>query len=117
MRHEDFKEHEKVFEEGDFGDKFYIVLSGRVTVYKGVPTEIGTSIQRRLVDLNQGDSFGELALESNQPRLASVTATQDSILVTLSRDEYQKIISSLSQFKLQEIVSFYKNLPLFHYLS
>lgn len=45
MRHEDFKEHERVFEEGDFGDKFYIVLSGRVTVYKGVPTEIGTSIQ------------------------------------------------------------------------
>jgi CRP-like cAMP-binding protein len=62
MRVEFFTERAKVFDEGETGDKFYIVLTGRVTVYKGVKSEIGTMMLRRLVDLNEGDSFGELAL-------------------------------------------------------
>ena len=44
MKVESFQEREKVFDEGEEGDKFYIVLSGRVTVYKGVKTMIGTTI-------------------------------------------------------------------------
>ena len=43
-------------------------------------------ILRRLVDLSVGDSFGELALESNQPRAATVIATMDSLLIVLRRD-------------------------------
>lgn len=42
MRMERFHEREKVFSEGDDGDKFYIILSGRCTVYKSTKTEIGT---------------------------------------------------------------------------
>ena len=58
--------------EGEMGDKFYIILQGIVSVFKGVKSEIGSIIlvsllklilQRRVVDLNAGDSFGELALE------------------------------------------------------
>ena len=44
MKVEEVSERQKIFEEGDEGDKFYIVLAGRVTVYKGVKTEIGTKI-------------------------------------------------------------------------
>jgi CRP-like cAMP-binding protein len=67
--------------------------------------------------LNKGDSFGELALANNAPRAATIIAAMDTNLVTLSRAEYQKIISSLNQFKIQEIILFFKNLPLFNYLS
>ena len=44
MKVEEVNERQKIFEEGDEGDKFYIVLAGRVTVYKSVKTEIGTKI-------------------------------------------------------------------------
>ncbi len=86
MRVEYFSERAKVFDEGETGDKFYIVLTGKVTVYKVVKSEIVTMILRRLVDLSVGDSFGELALESNQPRAATVIATMDSHLIVLRRD-------------------------------
>ena len=48
MRTEKFQEREKVFSEGDTGDKFYIILSGRCTVYKSIKTEIGTEILVKL---------------------------------------------------------------------
>ena len=56
-------------------------------------------------------------MESSNPRAATVIATLDSELVTLSRDQYQQIVSNLNQYKVQEIVQFFKNLPLFHYLA
>jgi CRP-like cAMP-binding protein len=44
MRVESVKERQTVFEEGETGDKFYIVLKGRVTVFKNCKTEIGSTI-------------------------------------------------------------------------
>ena len=64
-------------------------------------------MKRRLVDLNKGDSFGELALESNNPRAATVAATLDARLITLAREEYQEIISGVNQARLKEKVSFF----------
>jgi hypothetical protein len=41
----------------------------------------------------------------------------DSYLVTLRRDEYQSVLSKMNLFKTEETVQFFKNLPLFHYLT
>jgi hypothetical protein len=39
-----FKERQNVVVEGEIGDKFYIVHTGRVGVFKGVKSEIGSII-------------------------------------------------------------------------
>lgn len=44
MSIEFFKERQNVVLEGAIGDKFYIIHTGRVGVFKGVKSEIGTII-------------------------------------------------------------------------
>ena len=61
-----------VFHEGDDGDMFWVIESGRAVV---------TSDGRFLADLGPGDSFGEIALLRSVPRTATVSAAADSELV------------------------------------
>jgi len=42
--------------------------------------------------LNPGDSFGELALQQDAPRAATVMAAVDTWLITLNKEAYQNII-------------------------
>src|SRR6185437_4620015 len=55
-------------EEGDRGREFFVLLEGEADVTKG-DTSINT--------IREGDFFGEIALVTEMPRTASVTATTD----------------------------------------
>jgi CRP-like cAMP-binding protein len=63
MRLEQYGHNEVVFEQGEKGTSFYVILSGEVLIYKHTSTlsGIGENIER-VADLKAGDSFGELAL-------------------------------------------------------
>ncbi len=68
-----------VFSEGDTGDLFYVIESGTVDV----------SIAGKVVNsLVAGDSFGEIALLRNIPRMASITTTSDLTAYTIGRDRF-----------------------------
>jgi CRP/FNR family transcriptional regulator, cyclic AMP receptor protein len=65
-------------EEGDRGREFFVLLEGEADVTKG-DTSINT--------MREGDFFGEIALVTEMPRTASVTATTDvRVLVITERD-------------------------------
>jgi MFS family permease len=69
---------EPVIRAGDSGDRFYIVREG----------ELEIDAQGLHSAAREGDYFGEIALLRDVPRTASVTATVDSRLYALQRDDF-----------------------------
>ena len=66
-----------VIREGDPGDRFYVLAAGAVRVERH---------GRHLRDMvTVGDGFGEIALLRDVPRTATVTATQETVLLTIER--------------------------------
>lgn len=72
---------ETVFGEGDIGSGMYIIRSGRVRI--AMKDEQGKD--RVQAELEAGDFFGEIALTTPRPRIATATATEETVLVGLFR--------------------------------
>lgn len=68
-----------VVTEGEESDRFFIIESGLVEV-----TQDGVMLRRE----GPGDFFGEIGLLRDVPRTATVTAVEDTVLMTLGRDEF-----------------------------
>jgi CRP-like cAMP-binding protein len=76
-----------LFEEGDTGDAFYIVLEGEAEVRRGTG--------RRLNSVGVGGWFGELALLDAAPRSASVVATSDLEVAVLGARIFRTLLREL----------------------
>ena len=73
-----------VFEKGTTGNQMYVVLGGKVGVFDG-PKQIAT--------LKVGETFGEMALLSHEPRTATVRAMEDTKLFILNEHIFQKLLT------------------------
>ena len=78
-----------LFEAGDPGDRFYMVVRGAVDVF--VPGAAGR-MQRRNT-LQDGDYFGEMALLRDVARCATVRTTKPSLLLTLRREPFMNLVA------------------------
>jgi HEAT repeat protein len=74
-----------VFEKGAAGDSMYVIVSGRVRVYDG---------ERTIGELGPRDIFGELALLDPEPRLASISAVDDTTLLRLDREAFAELMAA-----------------------
>jgi CRP-like cAMP-binding protein len=75
-----FSQGSRVFEQGSHGDAFYVICEGSVSVFR---YEGGQ--RKELAVLNSGAFFGEMALLSGAPRMASVeSASEDTQLLEIS---------------------------------
>lgn len=90
-----FSEGRIVVQEGDPGDKFYLIVRGKLDVFKS--TEYGT--EQRLVVLSDGDFFGEISLLRNVPRTASVRTLASSVLLSLSRKAFLETLADAPQVR------------------
>ena len=59
-------------------------------------------VNKRLVFLNMGAGFGELALLSGVKRMASVRAIVDSTLAILNRNNFSTVMRRASKRKIVE---------------
>jgi ATP-binding cassette, subfamily B, bacterial len=87
MRREDVPAGGAVVEEGDDGDRFYVVLTGMFTVSQA-------SMGARSV-LRPGDYFGEVALTMGIPRTASVRALTAATVASCDRATFDEFIRPL----------------------
>ena len=73
-----------VVEEGDEGDAFYVIGSGRADVLQG---------DNVIRSLGAGDHFGELALLMDVPRTASVVARTPMRVFELDRTGFDEVVA------------------------
>merc|ERR1712194_40679 len=79
---------QNVINQGDQGDTFYIVEEGALYAWKDSP-------QTSLMEYGPGQFFGELALLRNDTRAASVTARQESKLLSIDRKTFARLLGPL----------------------
>ena len=72
---------------------------------------------RQVARLRDADQFGEQALLRDGVRTASVRTLEDTHLVYFTREDFQKVYSSIMQVKVTRRFQFLKAMPLFSSLS
>jgi CRP-like cAMP-binding protein len=77
----------EIVQEGDSGDRFYVVLSGMLAVTQEARGE------RRV--LKPGDYFGEVALTMDVPRTASIRALTPSVVASCDRETFDEFVRPL----------------------
>jgi two-component system sensor histidine kinase/response regulator len=77
------KNNETLFYKGDKGHAMYIIESGSVSVHDG----------EHVFDvLKKGNVFGEYSLIDTETRSATITGKEDSLLLSLNKDSFYKMI-------------------------
>lgn len=79
-----------IFQEGDQGDRLFIVLSGEVEVWK----HLGAADASMLARYGAGRFFGEMALVDELPRSATAVAAADSRLLSLHREAFLELVET-----------------------
>lgn len=73
-----------IIHKGDMGDCMYIIYRGKVKIHEGIHT---------ITEMAAGKIFGELSLIDPEPRSASVTAIEETILYRLDQAVFYEIIA------------------------
>lgn len=91
---EKFDSGTDIIHQGEVGDKFYLIRSGKVEVR--VADAGGT---RLVATLGSGEYFGEAALLTGAPRNATCRAIEDAELYILGKDDFHAVNESVAPFK------------------
>ena len=81
---------ERVITQGDEGDYYYFIKSGRALVT--YVTKSGKKI--KLAELDSGHGFGEEALISDNKRNANVTMATDGVLMRMGKEDFVELLKA-----------------------
>lgn len=95
---ETFKAGDTIFPEEGPGDKMYIIKTGSVKITKKVKDKENT-----IVVLNPGEFFGEMALLDGLPRSAAAKAGADTVVMTLTKDNFIVLRQKFPQTALKVV--------------
>jgi CRP-like cAMP-binding protein len=80
---------QKIFSEGEAGDRAYLIQEGSVEISKNGLV---------LATLGRGELFGEMALVDDKPRMASAKAETDVSVVIINRDSFREKLAKADPF-------------------
>lgn len=81
---------DRIISQGEAGDYFYIIKSGRCLVTRKIP---GQDKEIKLASLDSGDTFGEEALIADTTRNASVVMLSKGTLSRLSKENFLELLN------------------------
>jgi len=124
MKIETFAAKEYVFQYGEYGSKFYIILTGMVGVLapnQNKPCPVGLHGAEKcdcagrpfetVTFLDKGSGFGEIALQKDQPRSATIQANEATELLVTTKEDYDQYAGELHKQFIQHRVSFLRQCP------
>ena len=77
-----------VFAKGDLGSSMYIIARGRLRAHDG---------ERTLNELRERAVFGEMAMLDPAPRVASVTALEDTLLLRIDTHPFYELLANRAE--------------------
>ena len=86
----DLNEGKELTREGEPGREFFVLLEGTAAVTQG-----GEQVN----ELAPGDFFGEIALISDGPRTATVTATTPVRTLVVTRRSFQRLVDEMPEIQ------------------
>ena len=99
-----YEKDEYIFQEGDPGEHFYMIVGGEISIVKNVKDKDGEFQEITLVKLYRGHTFGDTALESKGGlRTAGAKCTNKAYMLTLHADPYNEIMSSYRTLLTKEV--------------
>jgi len=93
LEEESCKADTDIFKEGERAERFYFIYSGNVCV-------TGQNREKNLGIRVEGDYFGEEALLSSKSRVATVTAQEETIVLSLTRDKFHSLLKQVPKLKI-----------------
>jgi NADH dehydrogenase len=87
---EHFEANEVIVQQGDRGDRLYVITDGEVEV---VRQDEKSDIV--LAKLGPGECFGEMALVSDQPRMATIRSRTGVNVLTVDREAFNALFAHL----------------------
>lgn len=124
MTIETFVPRENIFEIGDVGDKFYIILTGMVSVQVPSPdAPCPNAIHSERCDcpnrpletgalLEKGQSFGELALQEDAPRSATIVTNEATEVLVTTRADYEEYAGERHRLFIEQRSNFLRRCPI-----
>jgi CRP/FNR family cyclic AMP-dependent transcriptional regulator len=88
-----FRRGKRIFNEGDVGDRAYLIEQGQVTIVKDGPNGpvLVETIGKRAI-------FGEMALIDGSPRMATAVTTEDTTCVVIKPEQLTKKLTGLPEY-------------------
>jgi len=94
---------EPVVREGERGDAMYVISQGRVNVVRS----FGKPDMKTVAEMGEGTFFGEIGLVADVPRLASVVANGEVMVLEVTREMMQELQQRHPELE-QLVQRFYK---------
>lgn len=93
---------EVLFHEGDVGDRFYLIGTGHISIFKS---------NEYITSLSTGACVGEIALIENRPRNATIICEGPCLLYSLSKSSFDYVLNSYPHLgqDLRKIIQDRKN--------
>ena len=86
------KSGDMLFEEGEHGNMAYLIVSGRVEIFRKTGNQ-----ERVLATLGRGEIVGEMSLIDTLPRMASARALEDSEFSLISQKSLHQRLDRLEE--------------------
>lgn len=89
-----YKKDQKVVSQGEQGNEFFLILSGTVAV---LLEDFALWSEQRILELREGQSFGESALLNDTRRTATVKTLEETTCAVLNRSNFEKLMSRVPE--------------------